>query len=248
MPQAGLISQYQFLSFDGGAYSNQGRNLKTWWNFEDFVSGIYALNSNVGIWVSGISGAAALIQDTVGYTTRPGVIALVTGTTTTGYATLYAAYAAMQNIAFGGGTYTFESDVYIDSLSTVGEEYILRLGFGDNLNADFVDGVYFEYDRLGSGNNWFLCSSSNSARTKVDSTIPVGAAGWIRLKIIVNANASIADMYINNSLCYHLNTNIPSGSGRELTSLIQLVKSAGTTPRTVRVDWIWLHFDLTASR
>ena len=246
MPQAGLLSQYQFLSFDGGAYSNSGRNLKAWWNFEDFIGGVNAVSNNIGIWSVYFGGGGAIVADGIGELTRPGQVYLGTGATNTGYANLFSSYSSMQPLCFGGGEYAFETDINIPILSTVGEEYILRVGFGDTNNTDFVDGAYYEYDRLTS-NNWSVCAASNSARTKTDSGYAVGT-GWVRLKIVVNALGTGISFFRNNILVNILGTNIPTGAGRELTAMFQIVKSAGTTPRILYVDWAWLHINLNTSR
>ena len=246
MPQAGLISQYQFLSFDGGAYTNQGRNLKTWWDFEDFLE---ATGGNFGQWISTIVGAGASVADVAATAIRPGILSLQTGTTITGKAAIYAAgYSGTASILFGAGQYTFETDIYIPVLSTVGEEYIIRIGFGDTTGGDFVDGAYFEYDRLGSGANWFKCSASNNTRSKVDTTEPVVAGAWIRLKIVVASGGASIQYFIGGSSYGIVTTNIPTGAGRETGLIMMMIKSAGTTSRLMNIDWIWLHFDLTASR
>jgi len=249
MPQAGLISQYQFLSFDGGAYSNQGRNLKTWWNFEDFIGGFEASAQDNGIWASFASGAGANVFGGAGTTLRPGLLSLATGTTITGNSTLYSGRGNQQPILFGAGVYTFETDVYIPTLSTVGEEYILRIGFGDTTNgADFVDGAYFEYDRLGFGTNWRYCTASNSIRSKADLGQAVSAGVWTRLKIVVNVDGTFAYFYFNGQLLASSFTNLPTGAGRETSLVFNIIKSAGTTTRSLNIDWAWLHMDLSASR
>ena len=245
MPQAGLISQYQFLSFDGGAYSNQGRNLKTWWNFEDFLGG---WNFFPGMWFVGLAGAGTSVTDIAGTALRPGLAFFSTGTTATGRATIYAYSNNTQGVLFGSGEYTFETDVYIPTLSTVGDEYAIQLGFGDTSGPDAIDGAYFKYDRLAAGVNWRLKTSSNSARTDTDSTIAVAAGAWTRLKIIVNASATLVSFYINGVLAGTVSTNIPSGAGRETGLLCQILKSAGLNPLTFYMDWVWVHINLNTSR
>lgn len=247
--QVGILSNNQWPApFDGSMYSNSGRNLKTWWNFEDFIGGASGNGQGFGVWKGYVGGAGAIIQDDNSATAlRPGIAILGTGTTAAGYANLFTGYSANTQVLFGGGIYTFETDIYIPILSTVAEEYILRVGFGDATAADFVDGCYFEYDRL-SGSDWQSATASNSARSKAALGTNVLAATWTRLKIIVAPNGSQVSFYVNNILLNTVGTNIPTGAGRGCDHHFQIIKSAGLTARTLLIDWAWLHFDLTASR
>ena len=242
--QVGILSNNQWPApFDGSMYSNSGRNLKTWWNFEDFVGGL--AGANIEIWKGFNSGAASAFVDVAGQSARPGIVQGDTGTTTTGYAGMYAGFSTVSSVLFGAGIYTIEADIYLPTLSTVAEEYIFRFGFGDAFSADFVDGAYFEYDRL-TNVNWQFCNASNSARTKQDTGFIVAAGSWIRLKIVAEIN--LARFYISNYYIGASSGNFPTGAGRNTSPMFQIVKSAGTTTRSFQVDWAWLHIDLTASR
>lgn len=252
MPQVGIAGNCQNV-YGSQVWANwfalgpTARNLKTWWNLEDFIAGATSANKS-GIWLSTNGGAGSFFADGAGTAVRPGIMTGSTGTTNTGYATLYVSQAGYAGFLFGAGVYTFETEIYITTLSAVAEEYIIRIGFGDVITgADMVDGAYFEYNRLTSV-NWYCCTSANSARTKADSGVAAGAAAWIRLKIVVNDDATAAAFYINDVLVRTNILNIPSGAGRNTAAIFNIIKSAGTTGRTLQVDWAWLHFDLTVSR
>jgi hypothetical protein len=229
-----------------------GRNLKTWWNFEDFIGPTYSPTIIFrGIWMPGESGTAARVSDNVGTALRPGILKFTTGTTNAGTACLKWGADSYQHILFGAGTYTIETDIYIETLSDGTENYTLRFGFGDSVTADFVDGAYFEYTDVGGGTptpNWYKCTASNSTRTKTNTTVAAVAGAWTRLKVVVNAAGTSVEYFINGISVGVVTTNIPTGVGRETMAVFSLIKSAGITARLQYVDWVWVHIDLTTSR
>jgi hypothetical protein len=228
--------------------TNKGRNLKTWWNFEDFINGSYC--TTAGTWFCEKGGTGAQTSIGLGTAERPGISKLYCGTTTTGYAAIHES-AYHRSLLFGAGVYTIEADIYIPALSTAAETYTLRFGFGDVTNADFVDGAYFEYTDVGGGTptpKWYRCTASNSTRTKTVTTVDAIAGEWIRLKVVVNAAGTSVEYFINGVSVGVVTTNIPTGGGRETGTMYHIVKSAGTTDRAAFIDWVWFHVDLTTSR
>ena len=245
--QVGILSGCQFASLDGLAYTGSGRNLKTWWDFEDFnFSSAPVDSAYAGIWQTSINGAGAAAWPSWGTAVRPGRYTLETGTTAAGRAAISCASAGLGWV-FGAGQYTFETDVYIPVLSAIAEEFIIRIGFGDSGTADYADGAYFEYDRLVS-QNWYACTADNSARTKNNLGVTVVAGSWIRLKLVVNPAGTLVSFYVNNVYILDNNTDIPTGATRYVGGSVYIIKSAGLTSRVLNLDWIWLHADLTASR
>ncbi len=225
-----------------------GRALKVWWNFEDFIFSSAALLG--GAWdISSYSGTGALVSQLAGLVTtlRPGILNLTTGTEVTGRAAIRSSNASAAFL-FGAGAYTIEADIYITTLSDVTNTYAIRFGFGDVTSGDFVDGAHFEYSDAGSTPNWYKCTASNSTRTKTDTTVAAVAGAWTRLKVVVNAAGTSVEYFINGTSVGVVTTNIPTGTGRETGGLLSIVKSAGTTARTVNTDWTWLHIDLAVSR
>jgi hypothetical protein len=218
-----------------------GRNLKTRWGFNDFLT-----NDGLETWKFLGSGTGNSSFPQGGTALRPGIQRLYTGTDTTGLASIYCSSSA-NFVLFGGGIYIIEGDINIATLSDGTNTYYLRFGFGDVYNADFVDGAYFEYYSPTSA-NWYKCTASNSTRTKTDTTIAAAAAAWTRLKIVVNSAGTSVEYFINGISVGVVTTNIPTGTGRETGVFIQIIKTAGTTGRTIDVDWTWLHVDLTTSR
>jgi hypothetical protein len=67
--------------------------------------------------------------------------------------------------------------------------------------------------------------------------VQVVANQWYILKAVINAAATSVDFYIDNVLVKTETTNIPTAS--TVGNIINLVKSAGTTARTVDVDYYY---------
>jgi len=223
-----------------------GRNLKTWWDFEDFIENTTA--TTMGIWTSSYTGTGASVTDVaVEDIKRIGKLRLDSGTTTTGRAGIFLARVSYSKFLFGAGIYTLEADIYIPTLSDGTDTYTLRFGFGDGSGTP-TDGAYFRYTDTGTTPNWYRCTVSNTTLTATDTAVAVVAGAWIRLKVVVNADGTSVEYFINGTSVGSNTTNIPTGTGRETTGLCNLVKSAGTTARTVDIDWTWIHIDLSTSR
>ena len=221
------------------------RQLKTWWDFEDFVEG--GTSGKVGIWTPTYSGTGASIADIASTALRPGIARLTTGTGTTGRACYYVGYNSVAPFLFGGGVYTIEADIYITTLSDGTDTYALRFGFGDSVTGAPTDGAYFKYDSTVSA-NWYMCTVSNTTLTATDTGVAAVAGAWIRLKVVVNAAGTSVGYFINGISVGTNTTNIPTGTGRETAAIYSIVKSAGTTARTTDIDWVWIHIDLSTSR
>ena len=66
---------------------------------------------------------------------------------------------------------------------------------------------------------------------------------------LVNGTDFTSVEYFINDVSVGTNTtNIPTTTGRECGVVLSILKSAGTTSRTLSVDWTWVHIGLTTSR
>lgn len=249
MPQVGVPSSSgggygPFPVFSGLTLLNAARNLKTGWDFDDFLGwSSPAINSG---WAATVSGAGAVASQWYGYVGRPGIVSLATGTTAGGYAGLR--FGNWATLIPAGGIYTFECDFYPYQLSTVAEEFDWFLGFGNLMTGDPTNGCYFQYDRDGIGVNWQRCSADNGVRTKVDTGVAVVAGAWVRLKVVINAAGTAAEFFIDGVSVGSNVTNIPTLWGRNIGPIMTMVKSAGLTTKYGLIDWAWLHWDLITSR
>ena len=183
---------------------------------------------------------------------RIGVVRSTTGTTATGRS---AVSTAANVFVLGNGTWVYETPVNVTTLSTSVEGFAFLSGFIDVTNAvNQVDGVYFLYDERGSSTgstasaNWQCVTSSNSVRTFTTTTTAVGANSWVVLRIEINAAASSVVFKIDNVTVATHTTNIPTGTGRETGFGWLIMKSVGTTARTVDLDYISVVSALTTAR
>ena len=187
--------------------------------FDDFIGG-YLIGSQPWIIVNYVS-------PTGSQSNHPGVMTVNTSTSST-----MASYAYLNPVYLEGGE-IFSAAVNIPILSTAGEEFIVRIGLGTAQTTDFVRGVYFMYDRLTSV-NWIYCTADANVRTQTASAVAVDAASWIRLKTVVNSDATSIEYFVNEVSLGSITTNIPAYGAL----VIQIVKSAGTTKREILTDYI----------
>ncbi|MCW1908302.1 MAG: hypothetical protein KIH63_003080 [Candidatus Saccharibacteria bacterium] len=184
---------------------------------------------------------------------RPGVMDLSTSTSATGCTLLRMGQLNAWQV---GGNTTIETSVRVPTLSTAGEEFDFRAGLSDGMAGQGTDGVYFEYDR-NTSTNWTLVTAAGGTRTKVTNTAAncsaggsataVSAATWYRLKAVINSAGSQVDFYINDTFVGCSTTNIPSGTQATQPN-IHIEKSAGTTSRSVEVDYYSLVRPLSTKR
>jgi hypothetical protein len=221
--------------------------------FTDFINETTATaNDLMSETNSGTSAATAnQVSDA---TNHPGLLRSTTGTTATGRAAL----ASGTNIfRLGGGELVFETLVNVTTLSTSTERFQLVVGLLDTLTAaNQTDAVAFVYDEGGvstgstASGNWQAVTSNGAARSwnaGASGSSTVAAATWVRLKIIINAAGTQADFYVNDTLRYSHTTNIPSGSNAVGFGWL-LIKSVGTTARTMDADYVMVEQDFTTAR
>jgi hypothetical protein len=198
---------------------------------DDFIPGVAGdLTWNLSASGTGAT-AAQITSDTLQAVDHPGVVELTTGTTTTGRSAQWLGIACMK---LGVNRIIYNAVVRLPTLSTVGEEYTVRLGLKDGNTADSIDGCYFEYHDVGSTANWFAKTANDSTRTNTDTTIVAGTV-WVALRI--EANTTNARFFINNTLRATLTTNLPADGFGIVHGIF---KAAGTTARTLEVDAVQL--------
>lgn len=204
------------------------------WEFDDD----FPNTSSNDIWTTSTSGTGATANGT-GQSPgsyRVGIRSLETGTTNAGRASI-----SHNNISLvaGGGEVAFDADVYLPTLSDSVDQYVIRLGYGDNNSGDHTDGIYFEYDPQSVAQ--VLCkTASNSVRTSNNSGVSPAAATWNNFKIICPSTTQ-ALFYINETLVSTITTNIPIALGRETAVFLGIIKvggSVGTNNSRMYVDYV----------
>lgn len=163
-----------------------------------------------------------------------GIIRLDTSTSSTAAPTLT---LGASTIFFLTTTMSLEIKYQVLTLSTVGEEFIDRIGWhNSSTSAAPTNGIYFEYDRLGFGANWQAVTNKGGTTTREDTGVAV-ATGWVFLKIVVTNDAD-AKFYIGGTLVETITTNIPNASANAVGIALQKIKSAGTTARVSYCDFV----------
>lgn len=178
---------------------------------------------------------------------HPGVWTCETDSLTSTYVAIHYGWPSAPSILLGGGRYVVEAMIKIEDLADGTDDYDIRFGFGDSVNADFTNGVYFEYDR-DTRTNWSRCVADNGSRTKTDTSVAVAADAWIKLRIEINAAGTSAEFFINGTSVGTHSSGIPTASGRYAVPVLHIAKEAGTTDRKMYVDYLGFDYDLTNSR
>jgi hypothetical protein len=184
-----------------------------------------------------ISGAATGISGS-GEPGTPGIATLTTGTTNAGNVQLRTVATAIAGLA-GNETLDLEIRFRIPVISDGTETFVVRVGFGDNPTADHTDGVYLEINANATA-NMQAKSANNGTRTTVDTGVPALAGSFYRARFQVSATQAIVT--IDGITVATLSTNLPA-TGRTFGAGVFILKSAGTTARTVDVDYIDLRYD-----
>lgn len=198
--------------------------------FDHFLNGV--TGSPIGLQNSASGAGGGSSARTTTGADAIGVIEELTGTTTTGRGGLTVAQAT---ILFGGGTLTLDWRFQLPILPDGTESFALYLGFGDNMAAAPTDGAFLYLDQANA--NFRYRTRSNGSQTDVDSALAAVAATWYRVRITVNAAATSINFTINGANSQDIATNIPSGAGRETGIMANIFKSAGTTSRSLYLDY-----------
>lgn len=153
--------------------------------------------------------------------------------------------------ALSGGTFTSSFIINLTALSSGGNTYRFSCGladpttiYGGSTGSDsFVNGVYFQYTNAVNGGNWTLNCTASSVTTTVNSSTAT-TTGFHTLTVKINAIASSASFYIDNTLLGTITTNIPTAN---ITAFFTSINLSGTTP-DVQTDLYYVNVDLTSPR
>lgn len=157
---------------------------------------------------------------------RCGTVQLTTGTTNTGRGCIETALTELKLL---DPLWMFSAGIRVTTLATVAEDFVVRIGLSDTFAGDFVNGVYFEYERAVS-TNWKFCSAIASSYSRTVTTF-AATTNWINLSIYGTGTQAV----------FRANNNVVGGISTLPTStlgiIFQITKSAGTTARTLDVDY-----------
>lgn len=223
---------------------------RAFWAYE---SDFFSLSSSEIIRVES-TGSGSTVSYITSEAGRPGIQRHSTGTTTTGRSAVSSHYAETWGtfgVYLGDGIVTVETAVRVADLSDGTDTYSLALGMSNctfNASCTPTDAIWLTYtDSVNSG-KWRGVCTEDSASTNVDDTgTAVAAATWYRLGIVVNAAASSAEFFVNGSSIGSCGSNVPD-TGDPLNTMFRILKSAGTTARTMDLDYVRAFGEMSTTR
>ena len=133
--------------------------------------------------------------------------------------------------------------IQIPALSDGTESFWVALGSSLSILAGYQTGFLFVYDTQGTmtgsaaSGNWQITAANGASRTWVTTSTAVAAGAWVNLRILANNTA--AYFYVDGVLVGTITTNLPitSSVSNAITPICNITKTAGTTARTVWVDY-----------
>jgi hypothetical protein len=151
--------------------------------------------------------------------------------------------AGVDNVVFGFAEHRFMAVCKIPTLSTSAQRFSVFIGFSDVRTTTGTDSVCFYYnDSLNSG-KWMADIRSNGTTLGPFDTGITADTNWHRYEITVNAAGTAAAFYIDGKLVYTATSGLPSGTSRATGVSTFIVKSIGTTARTLLTDMMSLELD-----
>ncbi len=173
-----------------------------------------------------------------------GLLQMNTGTTTTGLSRIYYNFTGVSNLHFANTVTYTEYLVYIPTLSDATETYVLKVGDESNVTQTVSNNnTQFRYTHGENSGAWSVQYRTNSGTgTNVTTGVTVAAATWYRLGIkrifpndMVSGTLTV-EFYINGTLTNSVAASPVWYIG--VPAFVGIYKSAGTTSRSVVVDYI----------
>lgn len=152
-----------------------------------------------------------------------------------------------ESMLFGNGKIVMEWRVRIPTISTSGEKFAVRVGLHDGTSTTVPrDGAWFECDESVNSGQWQIKTANNQTSpptncTTTNTAVAPVANTWQKLRIEVNAAGTSVEFFINGTSVGTITTDIPTGTGRGTTAAMLIVKSVGTTGRSVDADYALIY-------
>lgn len=213
--------------------------------YEDFISG----PTGAYPWISYATGAGAGVAHAAHTLPTFGVWAFSTGTTNAGGAQIYHSASAQTTIA-SGAVMVLSFRIAHSAVSDGTDTYKSYVGAfdwssGSPLTAP-TRGFFASYTHSENGGKILLNVGQASSFTTVDSGITPGAGTYNVITIVSNSTMTSFQWYVDGvAVGSAVTTNIPTGA---ISIAPYIKKSAGTTSRSLSVDYIQWEFDYTTAR
>lgn len=177
----------------------------------DFVGDISGTSVTNSMYQFAGGGGSAGVSGAYSFPGHPGLCTVNSGSTT--YASVSTSANALQ---LGGGRWWFETDLLIPTLSNATNEYALLTGFvGTTSSLTQTNAIAFLYDRSGAStgstasDNWQILTAVANTRTYVPTSIAVANNTWYRLGVMVNADTTEAEYFINGTSVGTISSTFP---------------------------------------
>lgn len=211
-------------------------------NFDDFDNRMSWSPSTTG---AGASASVSLGNATYASGKHIGVARVATGTPIGTAAALQWSATLANSIVVGDGEAEYQALVYLPILSTVANNYTVRIGLGTSATADHADGIYFEYSA--GDTHWLIKTASNSTRTTTTTTITVNATTWTHLKWVCNSAGTSVEFFVDGVTAGTITTNIPTTTGRGCGGNFQITNTTVlAAAREMLIDYFYFSKMFTA--
>ncbi len=139
----------------------------------------------------------------------------------------------------------FKNKISVNALSTITDRYAAQIGYSStNSGIANADGMFFLYDEGGifstttASANWLCVCRNGGVYSVVDSGVLVTttSSALQTLEIKDYGTGAKVEFFINGVIVATITANIPDNT-KQLYILERIVKTIGTTARTLFVDY-----------
>jgi hypothetical protein len=157
-----------------------------------------------------VAGGGHTVGYVAGTSTDYGILNLGTGT---GILAGYAIHMGNTASVVGGGIRVNEWRVRFPTLATAVSDYSTYIGLLNTITAtaEPTNGVYFTYSRATS-TNWIIKTANGGTRTSTTTSVAVNANQWYKITLVINADGTQVDYYIDGTFVGSITTNISTAA------------------------------------
>jgi len=168
--------------------------------------------------------------------THPGgVMTIGTGTDVAGFQGK--TMSGLLRDVVGTNPIVYEVGFSVNTLADGTNDYEVFIGLGDTFDIRAaVDQIGLYYDRDTSA-NWIMRTNNDGTSTNTASSVAV-ATGDKRLTVVINAAGTSVEYFLDGVSLGTVSTNIPTGTGDAMEVGAAIDKEAGTTARTMNVNFM----------